>query len=248
MSIASVARAVSPLSRPLAALTRSAALLPIFPLLSPSSYYHEWVFGCTVFWLIGGKVDMTSYIKTYVKDSGVIPAHQGSESLLMIWIMITIGRLVGLQDQIALKRKSTNTVYIHLTVWLMTGVIGMLCVVVDLKSPVLFWIGIALYGLGNGPCVGYCYDLINRLTTATEEGMSIVMFGLNFGASLVPYITTVIWDRTELQYYALMFITFISMLLPIPLIGLSMCITPRGFAIPPEFLHLFGRKPNPVTA
>ena len=130
----------------------------------------------------------------------------------------------------------------------MTGVIGMLCVVVDLKSPVLFWIGIALYGLGNGPCVGYCYDLINRLTTATEEGMSIVMFGLNFGASLVPYITTVIWDRTELQYYALMFITFISMLLPIPLIGLSMCVTPRGFAIPPEFLHLFGRKPNPVTA
>ena len=205
------------------------------------SYYHEWVFGCTVFWLIGGKVDMTSYIKTYVKDSGVIPAHQGSESLLMIWIMITIGRLVGLQDQIALKRKSTNTVYIHLTVWLMTGVIGMLCVVVDLKSPVLFWIGIALYGLGNGPCVGYCYDLINRLTTATEEGMSIVMFGLNFGASLVPYITRS--SGTAPQYYALMFITFISMLLPIPLIGLSMCVTLRGFAIPPEFLHLDAAHP-----
>ena len=143
MSIASVARARSLSSLALWRLSRTPPRSS--PSSPPSSYYHEWVFGCTVFWLIGGKVDMTSYIKTYVKDSGVIPAHQGSESLLMIWIMITIGRLVGLQDQIALKRKSTNTVYIHLTVWLMTGVIGMLCVVVDLKSPVLFWIGIALY-------------------------------------------------------------------------------------------------------
>ena len=62
--------------------------------------------------------------------------------------MITIGRLVGLQDQIALKRKSTNTVYIHLTVWLMTGVIGMLCVVVDLRLVLpLVFVGMVAFGL-----------------------------------------------------------------------------------------------------
>jgi hypothetical protein len=54
------------------------------------------------------------------------------------------------------------------------------------------WIGVAFYGLFNGPCVGYCYDLNNRITYPTEKSMSIVMFGLNFGASLVPYITTVL--------------------------------------------------------
>ena len=90
------------------------------------------------------------------------------------------------------------------------------------------WIGVAFYGLFNGPCVGYCYDLNNRITYVlcgvvwcgvvwcgvmithasfalprsrvpsplpcaircvhrhpTEASMSIVMFGLNFGASLV---------------------------------------------------------------
>ena len=39
------------------------------------------------------------------------------------------------------------------------------------------WVGIALYGFGNGPCVGYIYDLNNRITIPSELGMAIVMSG-----------------------------------------------------------------------
>jgi hypothetical protein len=56
-------------------------------------------------------------------------------------------------------------------------------------------IGVAFYDLFNGPCVGYCYDLNNRITYPSEDSMAIVMFGLNFGASLVPYITALTWER-----------------------------------------------------
>ena len=31
------------------------------------------------------------------------------------------------------------------------------------SSQVAAWIGIVLYGFGNGPCVGYCYDINNRI-------------------------------------------------------------------------------------
>ena len=66
--------------------------------------------------------------------------------------------------------------------------------------------------------MGYCYDLGNRMTVATEEGMSIVMFGLNFGASLVPYLTTVIWDYTSSGPGVLIWVTLLSMFIPMPLL------------------------------
>lgn len=58
---------------------------------------------------------------------------------------------------------------------------GMLCLLSAPNSSWLAWTGIILYGFGNGPCVGYCYDINNRITIPSEFGMSIVMFGLNFG-------------------------------------------------------------------
>jgi len=189
---------------------------------APKGPYHlELLFGGTVFWLIGGKVDTTSYITTYVRQTGVVASSKASVSLLLLWIMITVGRLVGLQDQINLKKQPTRAIFFHLTVWLLIGTFGMLLTTVFANSAWAFWLGISLYGLGNGPCVGYCYDLVNRMTIATEEGMSIVMFGLNFGASLVPYLTTVFWDYTGVGADVLIWTTLISMILPMPLLVLA---------------------------
>ena len=74
----------------------------------------------------------------------------------------------------------------------------------------VFQIGIILYGFGNGPCVGYCYDINNRITIPSEFGMSIVMFGLNFGASIVPYLTALAWNDSGHPYW-LTLITFLTM-------------------------------------
>ena len=68
--------------------------------------------------------------------------------------------------------------------------------------------------------MGYCYDLVNRLTIPSEKGMSIVMFGLNFGASLVPYIMSVIWDAGA-GPDTLTVTIFLSMLFPLPLLYLT---------------------------
>mmetsp|Transcript_26104 Transcript_26104/g.67692 ORF Transcript_26104/g.67692 Transcript_26104/m.67692 type:complete len:430 (+) Transcript_26104:62-1351(+) len=181
-------------------------------------YHLEIIFGGAVFWLIGGKVDCTSYISTYVRQTGVVAASKASLSVLVLWIAITVGRLVGLQDQINLKKQPTRAIFAHLAAWLLTGTVGMFATAVFPAQPWAFWTGVALYGLGNGPCVGYCYDLVNRMTVATEEGMSIVMFGLNFGASLVPYLTTVIWDYTSSGPGVLIWVTLLSMFIPMPLL------------------------------
>jgi hypothetical protein len=47
--------------------------------------------------------------------------------------------------------------------------------------------------------------------------MAIVMFGLNFGASLVPYLNSVVWKVTG-SPKTLIVTIFLSMFLPLPLL------------------------------
>jgi hypothetical protein len=68
--------------------------------------------------------------------------------------------------------------------------------------------------------VGYCYDLNNRITHPTELSMSIVMFGLNFGASLVPYMTSLVWNEGG-GPKTLIVVTFLSMFVPLPLLHVT---------------------------
>ena len=94
------------------------------------------------------------------------------------------------------------------------------------RDAAAFWVGCALYSLGNGPAVGYAYDYLNRTTAATEVGMVVVMFGLNAGASLVPYLTTVLWDRTALGPDTLPWTALVSAFAPIPLLHAAAAAAP----------------------
>ena len=184
-------------------------------------YVTEVVIGNIVFWLIGGKVLASSYVEDYVVDSGVVPSYDKSWALMVVWMAIAVGRFGGLYDQIQLsdpKKETLVPLYTHLVIWISCGFAGGLVWMMFPKNSFAFWTAIILYGFGNGPCVGYCYDLNNRLTVPSETGMSIVMFGLNFGASLVPYCATLVWDDTALSYYALPCTVLLSMFLPLPLL------------------------------
>ena len=67
------------------------------------------------------------------------------------------GRLIGLRDQIGIKQltdKNLSKLYNHLTGWLGTGAVGMLLMMVWVDANWAAWLGIILYGYGNGPCVG----------------------------------------------------------------------------------------------
>jgi fucose permease len=155
-------------------------------------YHVEIVISLMVFFFIGGKVTSTAYLVTYIADTLVVPVKDESSVVLVLWIAITVGRLAGVWDQRFLTNK---TLPIHLSIFCVGGTISMLLVLLFLDNSDCFWVGVAFYGLFNGPCVGYCYDLNNRITYPTEKSMSIVMFGLNFGASLVPYATTMVWTH-----------------------------------------------------
>ena len=180
-------------------------------------YNVEIVIGVMVFFFIGGKVSTTAYLATYVDDTNVIDQYHATFLILVLWIAITIGRLAGVYDQRFLTNKSLP---IHLSIFCVGGFLSMLLILWFPKNPESLWIGVAFYGLFNGPCVGYCYDLNNRITYPSEASMAIVMFGLNFGASLIPYVTSMIWNRGG-GPRTLIVMTFITMFVPLPLLHVT---------------------------
>ena len=183
----------------------------------PSPHYRvEMVISVMVFCFIGGKVTTTAYLSTYVAETAVITTREGSILILVLWLAITVGRLAGVQDQ---RFLTNQTLPQHLSMFCTGGFLAMLLVFLFPHSSDALWIGVAAYGLFNGPCVGYCYDLNNRITYPSEKSMAIVMFGLNFGASLVPYITSVAWSRGGAQ--TLVLSTLVSMFVPLPLLFLT---------------------------
>ncbi len=182
---------------------------------APPHYRVEMVIGLMVFCFIGGKVTMTSYLETYVDEKDMMSDTAAEWLIMVLWTAITIGRLAGVYDQ---RFLTNRTLPIHLTLFCIGGAMSMMLILWFPDNVDCLWIGIAFYGLFNGPCVGFCYDWNNRITYPTEASMSIVMFGLNFGASLVPYITAAVWDELGGGPITLMVMTFLSMSLPLPLL------------------------------
>lgn len=158
----------------------------------------EVLFGTVCFWLLGGKVDATSYVTSYIIESGIVPVADAPYAVLTLWLSLIAGRLVGLKGQMVLidMRSATGAKRVarHLALWLCLGTLGVLFIVTSHDSRINFWFGLAVYGFGNGPSIGYCYDLVNRISNSTVEGLVVIMMGLNLGSSIVPYTTALVWD------------------------------------------------------
>jgi fucose permease len=167
--------------------------------------------------MAGAKVTLIAYLPTYVEQTEVIDPHTSSKLLLSFWIWVTLGRFLGIQD---LRFITNDTLPSHYVLLSLCGLVASALILIYPKSSQCLWIGVSAYGAFNGPLLGYCYDYANRLTYPTEESMAIVMFGLNTGASLVPFFTTLAW-RSLFGPRALILVLILSMFLPLPLLWLA---------------------------
>eukprot|EP01041_Mallomonas_annulata_P000503 gene503-957_t len=184
---------------------------------TPPVVIHYWVetaVASMMFCLIGGNIALTSYITAYIKETKILPGKASPDALLVLWLAIAIGRLVGEYDQHSLSNKS---LLLHCTLLLIGGCCALLLIVTYPLNTQSLWLGLICYGLCNGPCIGYCYDLNSRTTFPSEKSLSIVMFGINAGASFIPFLTALVWDN-GFGSQALIYIAIVSMSIPLPLL------------------------------
>ena len=154
-------------------------------------YYVEIIAAVIFFGLYGGLNSATTFIDQYVEERNLMGSNEEPRLVFTFWIMVAIGRFIGVIDQV--KISSTSLAY-HLSFLLFCGIVGMIIIVSSQKSSAAVWIGIIIYGLSNGPCFGMCTDVVSRLIRPSTLSSLIVTFGANLGLALVPYIATVIWD------------------------------------------------------
>ena len=188
---------------------------------------------------IGCKVTLASYLYAYVDETMVIDADYKPALLLVFWIAVAIGRLAGVYDQ----RFVTNTTLpVHLFIQSAAAALSMLLILLFPHTASAFWIGITFFGLFNGPCIGYCYDYNNRLTYPSELSMAIVMIGLNFGASVIPWFTSYLWTLYS-DPYVLIWVCFICNLFPMCLVFVA-----RKFSYDPKINPAVKREGETTSA
>lgn len=174
-------------------------------------YHVEIALASMVFLYIGCKVAITGYLYTFIDQTEIIDPDNETLALMVFWISISVGRLCGVYDQAYVNN---TTLPIHLFV-LSSGATLSMCIILAFPHrSIALWLGLAFFGLFNGPCVGYCYDMSNRLTSPSEESMAVVMLGLNLGASIMPWIIASLWDATG-DPYTLIFASALSNGLPL---------------------------------
>ena len=180
-------------------------------------YRVEVVLAGMGFWIVGSTMTITAYLNDYVIETKVIEEGNATVLVLVLWITIAIGKMVGIVDQTTL---TDETCLSHLFALLIGSTAAMGLIISDYHSATMLWIGISLYGLFSGPRIGYVYDFLNRATYPTELSMSIVMFGVNLGASVVPYSVPLLWSASR-GPSALMIVLFLSSVITIPLFFLA---------------------------
>ena len=116
-------------------------------------YYTEIVISMMLFCFVGGGVSATAYLESYVDQTKIIDINYKARLIFVLWICITIGRIIGVRDQIAL---SDFGLYIDLTMFCIGGSISMFFVYMYPESSTALWIGIAFFGFFHGPTVGFC--------------------------------------------------------------------------------------------
>lgn len=82
----------------------------------------------------------------------------------------------------------------------------MLVLVVFNRSTAVLWTTVALYGVFNGPALGYGYDLSTRVSPSPAASTTVAAFGITAGASIVPFVTSFAWDITGWAFFLPLFV------------------------------------------
>lgn len=130
-----------------------------------------------------------------------------------LFIALVVGSLIGLLDQ---QFFTLPTLYRHLTVLVLAGAVAAGAILVFQQSAFVLWVGVAAFGASNAPQWAYCVDLYNRITNQSDTGMSLLTFGMNVGASIVPYVVSWVWDYTGLPQ-VLIVVLLLAHIFPYPL-------------------------------
>ena len=143
----------------------------------------------------------------------------------MCWITVTIGRFIGVIDQVDL---TVNSLILQLAVLTFIGIIAMIIPICSVTTPAI-WFGIVIYGFCMGPIPGFVNDLIARITYSSDFSFTFVLIGSNFGLTFVPFMTASIWNDESVHSMTFLIVLLVAMLLACMLTPLLLVINHKYY-------------------
>ena len=179
-------------------------------------YQVEMGVALMLFCLVGGQVDTVAYMASYLEQTAVIALPHRSRVLLIFWSLVSVGRFIGLIDQRFLTDESLVH---HIRMLRCRGVSAAASDLPQLQRTRSLAVRGSLR-TALRPHRGVLPRPEQPLTLLTEKSTSIVMLGINCGASFVPLVTSHVWESYRSPLILTVFM-FLSMLLPLPLVLIS---------------------------
>lgn len=198
-------------------------------------YRVEFAIAFMCFCVVGAQVNVIAFFNSYLEITQVVEPQFRGNVLLVFWVFVGLGRILGVLDQ-RFFISSDSVLITHLSTCCFVGAAALLVLIIVPSSSLALWISIACFALFFGPCISFCYDLNNRLTLPTEKSTAIVMFGVNCGASFVPYFSGLIWCAFGKNPQSLIAIISLCMVSPLTIIHFIQSISYQSRSVSNQVL------------
>jgi hypothetical protein len=180
----------------------------------------EWLMAGIVFLAIGAQNVYSSYVISFIMFTGATATSKGSALLSTFWAATVVARVAAISTQMRITTRSLFSATLGLALfaslsalplyfvatqvgpqWGREGYEGLLRLTQGLSmsvqwpdSNVALWFSTILYGAAIGPVLGYLFDVQNRVSSEPEKGSAVLIFGMNAGTSIVPWLFVALWD------------------------------------------------------
>lgn len=142
----------------------------------------------------GTSSSITSYLETYIEQTGVIASNVESYVVFVYWVAMIGGELAVLFTQ---EGCSTKTL-LHLQIVCVTVAVTMLVLVLVFSgSATYLWVAMVIVGFCNGAAFCLIGDVANRLSSPSALSSTIIFFGLSMLVSWMPYTVSAVWDYSD---------------------------------------------------
>jgi predicted MFS family arabinose efflux permease len=180
----------------------------------PPHFWAELVISIMLFLMLGGGDTVSFYMETYVGETAAIDPDDRADLLLVFFSFALVGNVIGVVGQMGITDRGLS---LQACVIFSIGALASLMIVIFPHNPNVLWCAVAIFGLTNAPAISYCFNLANKLSYASPTSASIVIMGMSLGISIVPYLTSIVWEHYDMPV-VLMVVAFLSMALPLPLL------------------------------
>lgn len=170
------------------------------------------------FVLVGCQLNLAANFVVYTESTGVISATSLKALLFFYWLLLAIGRILGVWDQRGIVHDSA--IVTRLVCCASISALSFVPIILFPHSATALWVGICVFSFSYAPGTGYCFDLNNRLTLPTALSTSIVLTGINAGGCLMPYMTHTLWTLmgNQLRPELLMILCFTTLAMTVPVV------------------------------